>query len=84
MKTTFDLPQDLVREIKIHAVKEGRKLKDTVTELLRKGLNSRPAKKSAGRVKLPLIHCKHAAVMTPEQVADVLLNQEVEWHHEAA
>ena len=38
MKTTVDLPNDLVREIKLRAVNEGRKLKEVVTELLRFGL----------------------------------------------
>jgi hypothetical protein len=38
MKTTFDLPRDLVREIKLRAVHEGRKLKDMAAELLKRGL----------------------------------------------
>ena len=28
MKTTFDLPPDLIRDVKLRAVHEGRKLKD--------------------------------------------------------
>ena len=38
MKTTFDLPPDLVREVKLRAVHEGRKLKDVAAELLKRGL----------------------------------------------
>jgi plasmid stability protein len=38
MKTTLDLPDDLVKEVKLRAVHEGKKLKDAVAELLRKGL----------------------------------------------
>ena len=38
MKTTFDLPSDLVREIKLRAVNDGRKLKEVVSDLLRVGL----------------------------------------------
>ena len=38
VKTTLDLPPDLVREIKLMAVNEGRKLKDVISDLLRKGL----------------------------------------------
>ncbi|MGE0057227.1 MAG: antitoxin, partial [Dehalococcoidia bacterium] len=38
MKTTLELPDDLMREIKVRAAREDRKLKDLVTELLRKGL----------------------------------------------
>lgn len=39
MKTTIDLPPELVREMKLRAVHEGRKLKDVAAELLRHGLD---------------------------------------------
>jgi hypothetical protein len=35
MKTTLDLPDDLMREVKIRAVHEHKKLKDTIAELLK-------------------------------------------------
>lgn len=38
MKTTLDLPDDLMREIRILAAKEGRKLKDIISESLRRDL----------------------------------------------
>jgi len=38
MKTTLDLPNELVREIRLRAVNEGRKLKDVVAERIRRGL----------------------------------------------
>lgn len=38
MKTTLDLPNDLVREVKLRAVNEGKKLKDVISDLLRQGL----------------------------------------------
>ena len=40
MKTTIDLPDDLVTEIKIEAARQHRKLKDLVPELLRDGLQA--------------------------------------------
>ena len=40
MKTTLQLPDELVKEIKLRAVNEGKKLKDAVAELLRKGLDA--------------------------------------------
>jgi len=40
MKTTVDLPDALVKEIKLRAVHEGKKLKDAVAELLRLGLDA--------------------------------------------
>ena len=38
MKTTLELPNDLVREIKLQAVNEGRTLKEVIADLLRRGL----------------------------------------------
>jgi plasmid stability protein len=40
MKTTLDLPDELVRRIKIRAVQEGRSLKRLVAELLSQSLNA--------------------------------------------
>jgi hypothetical protein len=94
MKTTLDLPDALVKQVKLRALNEGRKLKDAVAELLRKGLAAGPASDAGAPVVskdkktgLPLVECKHAApaqeAMTPERVADILLAQEVGWHHAA-
>jgi hypothetical protein len=85
MKTTLDLPDDLMREIKVRAAREDRKLKDLMAELLRLGLASDgDRQKTLGhRVKLPLIHTAHPAPpgeeLTPERVAEILLQQEVDW-----
>jgi len=38
MKTTLDLPEDLVTEIKLKAAREHRKMKDVAAEALRIGL----------------------------------------------
>jgi hypothetical protein len=83
MKTTLDLPEELVREVKIRAVQENRRLKDTVADLLRRGLTQKSMpSKVRRRVKLPLVECAHDASpeeeMTPERVADVLLEEEAE------
>jgi plasmid stability protein len=94
MKTTLDLPDGLVKQVKLRALRDGRKLKDAVADLLRKGLaaDAAPAGEEAviGKDKktgLPLILCKKAASphdeITPERAADILLAQEVEWHHGA-
>jgi plasmid stability protein len=96
MKTTLDLPDDLIKCVKLRAVQDGRKLKDAVADLLRKGLAAATEGEpdaQAPRVRkdknsgLPLIECKHAATpqkqLTPECVADILMAQETEWHHGA-
>lgn len=81
MKTTLDLPDDLLRAVKIRAVNDRRKLKDTVADLLRRGLSrDRPATGRARRVQLPLIQCKHKArpdeEITPRRAAAILLGDE--------
>ena len=38
MKTTLDLPDDLMHEVKLRAVNQQKKLKDTIAELLRRGM----------------------------------------------
>ncbi len=58
MKITIDLPDELIREVKLRAVREGRRLKDVVEEIFRKGLaNAAPSQtsKKRPRVSLPLI-----------------------------
>jgi plasmid stability protein len=39
MKTTLDLPDDLVREMKLRALMQGRTLRDLATDVLRQGLS---------------------------------------------
>ena len=38
MKTTLDLPDGLMREVKIRAMHEQKKLKDAIAEFIRKGM----------------------------------------------
>ena len=49
MKTTLELPDELMREVKIRAVHEHKKLKDIIAELLRKGI----AASMPSRTKIP-------------------------------
>src|SRR4051794_15161923 len=96
MKNTLDLPDALVKQVKLRALQEGRKLKDAVADLLRKGLavaanaapdDDAPVISKDKQTGLPVIECKQAAPdeeeLTPERVADILLSQEAEWHHDA-
>lgn len=48
MKTTIELPDDLLKEVKLLAVHEGRKLKDTVASLLRQGLAATTGERGSG------------------------------------
>ncbi len=82
MKTTLELPDELMRAVKIRAAQENRRLKDVLAEVIRSGLaQPRPAEGSLRRVVLPLVECAHEASpdteMTPERVAEVLLAEEL-------
>jgi plasmid stability protein len=86
MKTTLDLPDDLVRAVKVRAVEENRRLEDTLADLLRRGLAEERGSVATvrRRIELPLIECAHEArpgeEMTPERVASVLLEEEAGLH----
>jgi plasmid stability protein len=52
MRTTLDLPDPLMRRVKIRAASEGRKLKEIIPELLEKGLDS-PSAEALREDELP-------------------------------
>lgn len=86
MKTTFDLPEALVRKMKMKAVKEGRKLKDVATELLTRGLEQ-PEKllrsPARHRVQLPLIEANPrlpAFNLTGQQIHELETRLDIENH----
>ena len=88
MKTTLDLPDAVMRRVKVRAAREDRKLTELITELLECGLAAaakRGTKRHIRRAKLPLIKCvrepKRGEELTPAHLAAVLLQQEVEAHH---
>ncbi|MGH3442289.1 MAG: antitoxin [Nitriliruptorales bacterium] len=82
MKTTLELPDDLMREVKLRAVNEDRRIKDVVADALRRGLALDDAGQGAvrRRVELPIIETAHHArpdeEMTPERVASLLLAED--------
>jgi plasmid stability protein len=90
MKTTLDLPEQLVREMKLRAVQEGRKLKEVARDALIAGLAGAgsPRRKPNKIVRdkktgLPVIQCQRAATLTPKDVAEILINQEVAWANDS-
>ena len=59
MKTTLDLPESLMRKVKIRAVHQQKKLKDAIAELIERGMEAedraaselpRPAKLRGGPI----------------------------------
>jgi hypothetical protein len=87
VKTTLDLPDELVREVKLLAVVQGRTVKDLVAELLRQGLGMGPLAQSgkpsaSSRVDInetgfPVIRCRPDAPATRMSTENLLkLEQE--------
>ena len=54
MKTTLDLPDSLMRKVKLRAVHQQKKLKDTIAELIERGIAAEdsPPRKLPKPVKL--------------------------------
>ena len=84
MKTTLDIPDDLLRATKMQAVQAGRKFKDVAAEIFRRGLSrpppaaSRPVRQ---RVKLPLIKAEPGArpfALTGARIHELELESERE------
>lgn len=82
VKTTVELPDELIREVKVRAAREGRRVKDVMAEVVRRGLADPPGPTHMAprRVRLPLVRCAHPAApteeMTPERTAAILLAAE--------
>lgn len=91
MKTTFDLPPDIVRAVKLRAVHEGRKLKDVAADLLKRGLASQetPAKPRPAKPKiliqangLPVVRCAADAPATRMTAGELLALEQETLHQE--
>jgi plasmid stability protein len=54
MKTTLELPDDLVRRIKLRAVHRNRRLKDEIAQLLEAGMANAPAPEAPARPPKPV------------------------------
>ena len=88
MKTTVEIPDELMKAIKLRAIQEGKKLNEIMPELLTRGLKDNEPKLSKARIGLdkrtglPVIFCKKAPKgdLTPAQLSEILLEQEASYH----
>ena len=55
MRTTFDLPDELMRHLKARAALEGRSLRDLVLELVERGLKAPAVSPALAPVGLPTV-----------------------------
>lgn len=95
MKTTLELPDALVKQVKLRAIRDGRKLKDAVAELLRLGLAAKEVQPKHRRPKvvidketgLPVIVGGHKASpeeeITPDRLFEITHAQDIEWYEQA-
>ena len=54
MKTTLELPDDLLRRVKLRAVHRNRRLKDEIAQLLEAGLAGAPAREAPRKAPKPV------------------------------
>lgn len=89
MKTTLELPERLVMKVKLRALRDNRKLKDMVAELLEKGLAlgeseealQEPVIEMNQRTGGPIIRGGHAPrpgdELTNARIAEILFAEEL-------
>jgi predicted transcriptional regulator len=83
MKTTIELPDDLLRDVKVLAAREGRTMKELLAEMIRAFMKSKAPGKRTHRLtydEMPLLKGKRKAragkEITPERVYEVLYGGE--------
>jgi plasmid stability protein len=59
MKTTLELPDELMRRVKLRAVHRNRRLKDEIAHLLEAGMASAPEPKVPRKPPTPVRLCGH-------------------------
>jgi hypothetical protein len=69
MKTTLELPDELMRRVKIRAAENNQKLKDTFAELIQKGI-SLPS--TSARRELPTPVKLSSGPLTEEQIEEAI------------
>ena len=80
MRTTLELPDDLMRSVTVRAARTGRTMTEVITELLRAGLATAEGGAGAGRVRLPLVRNSRPAnetELSPDRIAALLQDAEV-------
>jgi hypothetical protein len=86
MRTTIELPDDLFREVKIRAAREGVKLKDLITTFVAAGLHGSPAENVAPtqprrRSEFPIFQRRTGEPLprlTNTEIEEILLQEDLE------
>ena len=78
MTTTIDIPDELIRAVKIRAAQQGRTVRELVSEYIASGLNTPPAQQQRDAVAFPVI-----PTATNAPIATMTRAQIVAFEHEA-
>lgn len=81
MRTTLDLPDDLMKRAKIAAVERGMTLRDLVAEGLRQALAGKKAAPTRARLKLPAVKVPDDAPilkMSTEEIKQIMEDEDIE------
>jgi len=86
MKTTLDLPADLVREMKLRAAQRGCKVEEVAAELLKRALAPGKAisapSATKGTIKLPLFPSPEIAPASRMSTVELLALEQKTLHQE--
>jgi hypothetical protein len=78
MKTTIDLPENLIRAVKVRAAQQGRTVRELVAEYIRNGLNQ-PTTPGIpiGELGLPLIPMRSDAPLSQMTRDEIIARESV-------
>lgn len=83
MKTTLEIPDELLRQAKAKAALEGRKLKDVVADALREAVRRVRVPAPLHKARFPLVKSKRPGVLTAAEVrkAEAAMEQRLDKHY---
>lgn len=79
MRTTLELPDEIMRAVKVRAAQRDITLTQAISELLRSGLSASEQPQTGHRVRLPLVKTGAATVddaLSPDRIAELLADSE--------
>ena len=76
MRTTFDLPDELMRHLKARAAMEGRSLRDLALDLIERGLRApAPSARAAAAAPLPTVRLGRPMRLPKAGLSNAALNE---------
>jgi hypothetical protein len=77
-RTTFRIDEEILAEAKALAARQHRSLNSVMEEALRRMITAAEEHQSRPRVKLPTFGTPDGPHLTPDQIKEILLQQEIE------